>query len=170
MGRVVPLAELESILATARVAGKRVVLTNGCFDLLHVGHARLLEQARALGDVLVVGVNGDASVRRLKGPTRPLVPAAERAELVAALGAVDYVAVFEETTAERLAGAVRPDVYVKGADYAAAGGAVDPSRLPEAAVVQGGGGRVVLVPLTPDRSTSGLVDRIRDAARAGGLP
>jgi rfaE bifunctional protein nucleotidyltransferase chain/domain len=170
MGRVVPLAELESILATARVAGKRVVLTNGCFDLLHVGHARLLERARALGDVLVVGVNGDASVRRLKGPVRPLVPAAERAELVAALGAVDYVAVFEETTAERLAAAVHPDVYVKGADYAAAGGAVDPSRLPEAAVVQGGGGRVVLVPLTPDRSTSGLVERIRDAAGGGGPP
>jgi rfaE bifunctional protein nucleotidyltransferase chain/domain len=170
MGRVVPLAELDAALAAARRAGKRVVLTNGCFDLLHVGHARLLGEAKALGDVLVVGVNGDDSVRRLKGPARPLVPAAERAELVAALGAVDYVALFEETTAERLAAAVRPDVYVKGADYAAAGGAVDSGRLPEAAVVRAGGGEVVLIPLTPDRSTSGLVARIRESGALGGIP
>ena len=119
----------------------------------------------------MVGVNG-GRLGAAPGRPRPGPWSRQRSgpSCVAALGAVDYVAVFEEATAERLAGAVRPDVYVKGADYAAAGGAVDPSRLPEAAVVQGGGGRVVLVPLTPDRSTSGLVDRIREAARAGGLP
>jgi rfaE bifunctional protein nucleotidyltransferase chain/domain len=160
MGRVVPLADLAEVLAVERAAGKRVVLTNGCFDLLHVGHVRLLDQARALGDVLVVGVNGDESVRRLKGPGRPLVPASDRAEVVAALSPVDYVCVFEETTAERLAALVAPDVYVKGADYRAAGGAIDEGRLPEAPVVRAAGGQVVLLPLTPDRSTSGLVERI----------
>ncbi|MDQ3699817.1 MAG: adenylyltransferase/cytidyltransferase family protein, partial [Chloroflexota bacterium] len=114
MGRVIPFFDLATILDAERAAGRRIVLTNGCFDLLHVGHVRLLQQCRALGEVLVVGVNDDASVRHLKGPTRPLVPAAERAEILAALSAVDYVTVFEEPTAERLAAAVRPEVYVKG--------------------------------------------------------
>jgi D-glycero-beta-D-manno-heptose 1-phosphate adenylyltransferase len=166
MGRVVDLLALEGAMARARELGQRIVLTNGHFDLLHVGHVRLLGAARALGDVLVVGVNGDASVRRRKGPTRPLVPGAERAEVLAALAAVDFVCLFEEDTAEGLARAVRPDVYVKGADYArpgapAEGPAVDEARLPEAPVVRAGGGRVVLLPLTPDRSTTALEARIR---------
>ena len=156
-------------MALARETGQRIVLTNGHFDLLHVGHVRLLQAARSLGDILVVGVNGDASVRRRKGPARPLVPGAERAEVLAALAAVDFVCLFEADTAEALARAVRPDVYVKGADYARPGApdeageasAVDESRLPEAAVVRAGGGRVVLLPLTPDRSTTALEARIR---------
>ena len=174
MGSVVSMDALPALLAGARRRGQRVVLTNGHFDLLHVGHVRLLQGARALGDVLVVGINGDQSVRRRKGPERPLVPGAERAETVAALGAVDYVCLFDEPTAERLAGIVRPDVYVKGADYALAGsagdaegaGAIDAQRLPEARVVAEGGGRVVLLPLTPDRSTTALVERIK-AGRPG---
>jgi rfaE bifunctional protein nucleotidyltransferase chain/domain len=175
MGRVVDLPALEGAMALARETEQRIVLTNGHFDLLHVGHVRLLGAARALGDILVVGVNGDASVRRRKGPTRPLVPGAERAEVLAALAAVDFVCLFEADTAESLARAVRPDVYVKGADYARSGApdeaseasAVDESRLPEAAVVRAGGGRVVLLPLTPDRSTTALEARLRAGGDTG---
>jgi D-glycero-beta-D-manno-heptose 1-phosphate adenylyltransferase len=172
MGRVVDLPALEGAMAQARETEQRIVLTNGHFDLLHVGHVRLLQAARSLGDILVVGVNGDASVRRRKGPTRPLVPGAERAEVLAALAAVDFVCLFEADTAEALARAVRPDVYVKGADYARPGApdeasAVDESRLPEAAVVRAGGGRVVLLPLTPDRSTTALEARLRAGGDTG---
>jgi rfaE bifunctional protein nucleotidyltransferase chain/domain len=173
MGRVLTLEELSAAIAGERAAGRRVVLTNGCFDLLHVGHVRLLTQSRALGDVLVVGVNADASVQRLKGPTRPILTEDERAEIVAALESVDYVTVFPEPTAEHLAAVVRPDVYVKGADYAVSATStgdadvVDHRRLPEAGTVRTGGGQVVLLPLTPDRSTSAIVERIR---AAGGEP
>jgi rfaE bifunctional protein nucleotidyltransferase chain/domain len=114
--------------------------------------------------VLVVGVNGDASVMQLKGPARPFVPAPDRAELVAALSPVDVVTVFPERTAERLAELVRPHVYVKGADYAGSADGIDDARLPEAKVVRAGGGEVVLVPLVPDHSSSALADRIRAAA------
>jgi D-beta-D-heptose 7-phosphate kinase/D-beta-D-heptose 1-phosphate adenosyltransferase len=165
MGRVVPLADLAQVIAAERAAGKRIVLTNGCFDLLHVGHVRGFQASRAHGDVLVVGANADESVRRLKGPDRPLVPEHERAEILAALAAVDYVAIFPETTAETLAALVRPDVYVKGADYASAPDSseprIDEQRLPEARIVRAHGGRVVLLPITPGRSTTGLVERIR---------
>ncbi len=157
---------LGALVAAERAAGRTIVLTNGCFDRLHVGHVRLLQACRQYGDVLIVGVNSDASARALKGPDRPFVPEAERAELLAALAGVDYVVVFEERTAERLAEVVRPDVYVKGADYACASdgaGAIDEGRLPEASVVRRYGGRVVLAPLVPDRSTTGLVERIRRA-------
>ncbi len=163
MGSIVPLKQLEAIVAAERARGRRIVLTNGCFDLLHVGHVRLLQRCRELGDVVVVGVNDDGSVRRLKGPQRPIVPAAERAEVLAALAAVDYVTIFPETTAERLAAAVRPDIYVKGADYCA-GDAIDERRLPEASVVRAAGGRIELVPLAPHCSTTALVERIRSAS------
>jgi rfaE bifunctional protein nucleotidyltransferase chain/domain len=162
MGRLVTVDELTSELEGKRAAGARIVLTNGCFDLVHVGHVRVLRDARALGDVLVVGVNSDESVRQLKGDDRPLVPAEERAEVLAALGSVDYAVIFAEPTAERLAAQVRPDVYVKGGDYAGAGSeAFDAARLPEARVVAEHGGRTVLIPLSPGRSTSELVRRIR---------
>jgi D-beta-D-heptose 7-phosphate kinase/D-beta-D-heptose 1-phosphate adenosyltransferase len=131
------------------------VFTNGVFDLLHVGHVALLEAARAEGDALVVAVNSDASARRLgKGPDRPLVPAGERARLVAALAAVDCVVVFDDDTPLALIRRLKPDVLVKGADYArdAIVGADD---------VEGWGGRVVRVPLVAGRSTSALVDRLR---------
>ncbi|HEU5318651.1 MAG TPA: adenylyltransferase/cytidyltransferase family protein [Chloroflexota bacterium] len=162
MGRVVTQRELASALDGERAARRRIVLTNGCFDLLHVGHLRSLRAARALGDTLVVGLNSDASVRAIKGEDRPLVPEAERAELLAALEPVDYVVLFDEPTAERLAALVRPAVYAKGGDYASpAGGAIDESRLPEARVVASHGGRTELIPLVAGRSTTALVAMIR---------
>ena len=136
-----------------RRRGQTLVLTNGHFDLLHVGHVRLLRAARALGDVLVVGVNDDASTRALKGPLRPLVPLAERMELLASLEAVDYVLPFSETTAERLVAALQPEVYVKGGDWTL-------ETLPEAPAVRAYGGRIELVEPTPGRSTSQLIETI----------
>ncbi|GAA4055526.1 D-glycero-beta-D-manno-heptose 1-phosphate adenylyltransferase [Agromyces indicus] len=134
--------------------GRRVVFTNGCFDVLHVGHTTYLQQARDLGDVLVVGVNGDDSVRRLKGPERPLNPAVDRAGLLAALEWVDYVTVFDEDTPIDLIETLRPDVYVKGGDYS-------PEMLAETPVVEAYGGEVHVVDYVPDHSTTLLVDRIR---------
>ena len=134
----------------------RVALTNGCFDLLHVGHIRSLEHAASLADVLVVGLNSDESVRALKGQARPLLPADERAEIIAALNCVDLVTVFPELTAEALVGAVKPDVYVKGGEYSDA-------SLPEAAIVRSYGGELVLAPMIPGLSTTSIVDRIRSA-------
>jgi rfaE bifunctional protein nucleotidyltransferase chain/domain len=152
VGRVVGL---DTLLAELEASPGRVVTTNGCFDLLHVGHLTLLRQAKGLGDTLVVAVNDDASVRRLgKDPCSPVVPADERAELVAALDPVDYVVVFTEDTPERVLAAIRPAVHVKGGDYR-------PEDLPETRVVEEGGGEVVIVPLVPDHSTTALVSRIR---------
>ena len=146
------LADLQR--ARARQPAPRVVLTNGVFDLLHVGHLRSLRQARAEGDVLVVGVNADASVAAQK-PGRPIVPAAERAELVAALEPVSYVVVFDEPTADGLTRVLRPDVYAKGGDYT-------PDTLPEAATADAVGARVVLLPLLPGHSTSALLAKRAD--------
>lgn len=155
MGQVLSLAEMRAERARLRAAGRRVVLTNGVFDLLHVGHSRYLTQARALGDALIVAVNEDASVRALKGPERPILPAAERAELLAALAAVDYVVLFPEVTAEATVRALTPDIYVKGGDYGVG------KALPEAAVVAAYGGEVRLLPFVPGRSTSDIIGAIR---------
>lgn len=141
--------DLETLVALRETMSGTVVTTNGCFDLLHIGHLALLREAKALGDVLIVAVNDDDSVGRLKGPDRPIVPACERAELVAALDPVDYVVLFSEDTPDRTLQAIRPDVHVKGGDYR-------PEDLSEAAVVEAGGGRVVIVPLVPGHSTSEL--------------
>jgi rfaE bifunctional protein nucleotidyltransferase chain/domain len=146
------LPALAARVAALRARGGRLVLTNGCFDLLHVGHVRYLQAARRLGDLLAVGVNSDASVRALKGPARPLVPAAERAEVLAALACVDAVVVFDALTAEPLAAALQPEVYVKGQDYTEA-------TLPEARVVRQYGGTVALLPTVPGASTTALVER-----------
>jgi len=151
-GRVLELSELIEELAPVRIGHARVVLTNGVFDLLHVGHLRYLRAARALGDLLVVGVNADATVRALK-PGRPLVPEGERAELVAALDPVDYVVIFPELTADELLRALRPSVYVKGADYSDA-------TLPEAATARSLGIELAFVPLVPNHSSSGLADQL----------
>lgn len=158
MGRVAPLDELVRLRSELASRGQRVVLTNGCFDLLHVGHVRYLRQARALGDVLIVGLNDDASVARLKGPSRPVVGQDDRAELVASMGCVDYVVIFPEDTAEALVTALKPDIYAKGGDYGAGRKA-----LPEAYAVEDNGGRVVLIPLVAGRSTTDIVRRIRGA-------
>ncbi len=152
--------EVAGVMAAHRHAGRRIVFTNGCFDLLHVGHARYLREARARGDLLVVGVNTDASVRRLKGDRRPLVPVEERAELLAALECVDHVVLFDEDTPEALIAAVRPDLHVKGGDYRA-------DDLPEAALVRELGGEVAILPITPGRSTTGLVGEILNSHRNG---
>jgi rfaE bifunctional protein nucleotidyltransferase chain/domain len=146
--------ELEQWRADLRQANRTLVFTNGHFDLLHVGHLDYLEKARALGDALCVGLNGDASTRRLKGEGRPLVPALERARLLAALKPVDAVAIFEDDTANRLIEALQPDIYVKGGDYA-------DKPLPERAIVERYGGRVVLIDYLPDHSTSALIARIQ---------
>jgi len=149
-GPVEELASLRSHLDAARQHGQRIVLTNGVFDLLHVGHLRFLRAARLLGDLLVVGVNADAAVRK---PGRPLVPDAERAELVAALEPVDYVVIFAEPTADSLLSSIRPDVYAKGADYSA-------TTLPEAATAREVGARVEFIPLVPGRSSTSLLSRL----------
>ena len=133
--------------------GRRVVFTNGCFDLLHPGHIRLLEQARALGDVLVVGLNSDRGVRELKGPGRPLVPARERAEVLAALEAVEAVVIFEEPTPRELVAALRPDVLVKGGDWG-------PEEIVGREEVEAAGGRVERIPLLEGYSTSALIAKI----------
>lgn len=152
---------LLGLRAGWRREGRLVVFTNGIFDLLHVGHLRYLRAARALGDLLVVGLNDDASAARLKGPGRPLVPADERAELLAALDAVDYVTLFREDTPAALLAALEPDVYVKGGDYAAGPG--EPGKpLPEAAVVREYGGAVRTIPYEPGHSTTELIARARD--------
>ena len=159
MGEVIAREALLERRAEARRGGRRVVFTNGHFDLLHVGHLRYLRAARALGDLLVVGLNDDVCTARLKGPRRPIVPQDERAELLAAIAAVDYVVIFGEDTPSALIAALQPELYVKGGDYAVAPGQAG-KPLPEAAIVRGYGGEVRLLPFTPGRSTSGVVERI----------
>jgi D-glycero-beta-D-manno-heptose 1-phosphate adenylyltransferase len=149
--------DLPALLARRRewrAQGRRVVFTNGCFDLLHPGHVALLEAARALGDVLVVAINSDASVRGLKGEGRPLVPEAERAEALGALEAVDAVVVYGEPTPREVVAALLPDVLVKGADWAE-------DAIVGREEVEAAGGRVERVALVPGRSTTALVERIR---------
>ena len=137
-------------------SGRRLVLTNGCFDLLHVGHVRYLQAARALGDALAIAVNADESVRALKGPGRPLNSAEDRAEVLAALACVDYVTIFHEARATHLLAAVRPHVYVKGGDYRL--DTLDPA---ERTALETAGAAIRLLPLTPGRSTSALIDAVR---------
>jgi D-sedoheptulose 7-phosphate isomerase len=148
---------LGSALAAVRARGGLVVSTNGCFDLLHAGHVRFLTQARAQGDSLVVGLNSDASVRALKGPGRPRVPAEERAEVLRALRAVDHVVVFDELLPTRFLEQIRPDVHCKGGDYSA--------DLPEAAIVRAGGGRVQILALHGSHATTSLARRLGDGSR-----
>jgi len=159
-GKLLERREVAAVMEGHRAAGRRIVFTNGCFDLLHVGHTRYLQAARAMGDLLLVGVNTDASVRRLKGSHRPLVLESERVELVAALECVDHVTLFEEDTPEALIAEVRPHRQVKGGDDR-------PEDLPEAQLVRDLGGEVVIVPFTDGRSTTGLVRRIVDSVEEG---
>jgi D-beta-D-heptose 7-phosphate kinase/D-beta-D-heptose 1-phosphate adenosyltransferase len=160
-GKLLSRAGVARAVARARRRGERVVFTNGCFDLLHVGHVRCLEAARRLGDRLVVGVNADASVRRLKGPARPVVPARRRAEVVAALACVDWVVVFREATPLSLIRALRPDAIAKGGDWAreAIVGGEDVERW---------GGRVVRVREVPGARTTWILERARRARAAAG--
>jgi rfaE bifunctional protein nucleotidyltransferase chain/domain len=154
MGRTVSQDELIALLGRSNRGSRRVVFTNGCFDLLHPGHIRTLEEARALGDVLVVGLNRDASVRESKGESRPIVVEDERAELLAALEAVDFVVLFGEPTPRELIGRLLPDVLVKGADWGS-------TEIVGREVVERAGGRVVSIPLEPGYSSTGILEKIR---------
>ncbi len=186
MGEIIGDEQLAGIVDDRQRRGERAVFTNGCFDLLHLGHVRYVQRARRLGDFLVVAINSDESTRRLKGPKRPLVPERERAEVLAALADVDYVTIFADNTAERLVERLHPSLYAKGGDYAGDGDPIDdyvltpeqlrrllagnvneyPSlvhigdRLPELSVVAKYGGRLALLAYVPEHSTSALIDRI----------
>jgi rfaE bifunctional protein nucleotidyltransferase chain/domain len=158
--------DLETLIAAReahRRAGRSVVWTNGCFDLFHAGHVLSLQAAGRLGDVLVVGLNDDDSVRGLKGPGRPLIPVSQRAALVAALECVDHVLIFSEPTPQAVLARIRPDVHCKGADYAPPSG----KPIPERATVEAYGGRVEFLPLVPGLSSTDLMRRIA-ASGAGG--
>jgi rfaE bifunctional protein nucleotidyltransferase chain/domain len=154
MGSILTPTQALEARDRLRVAGKTLVFTNGHFDLLHAGHLDYLEKARALGDALFVGVNGDTSTQALKGSRRPIMPAADRARLIAALCCVDAAIIFETLTAIDLISALKPEIYVKGGDYR-------DQDLPERPTVESYGGRVVLIDLLPERSTTALIARIR---------
>jgi D-beta-D-heptose 7-phosphate kinase/D-beta-D-heptose 1-phosphate adenosyltransferase len=154
MGSVVTRSELVSIRGRLRDQGRRVVFTNGCFDIIHRGHVEYLTKAKAKGDILVVGLNTDASVRRLKGPSRPVVSQDDRAIVMAAVGVVDYVCLFDEDTPLELITAVVPDVLVKGADWP-----ID--KVVGRDVVEAAGGTVQTIEFVADRSTTSIIERIR---------
>ncbi len=156
--KIVSRERLVELRPSWRQQGKIVVFTNGCFDLLHPGHLALLEGARVMGDILVVGLNSDSSVRRLKGQHRAIIPAEGRAALLAGFACVDYVVVFDEPTAEPLVSVLHPDIYVKGGDYTLSG----EKAPPEARLVASYGGRVVILPTLPGYSTTNLVHQIRE--------
>ncbi len=152
MGPIVPLSKLPALKQS--LEDKIIVFTNGCFDLIHVGHIRYLQQSKALGDILVVGVNSDSSTTALKGPLRPLINEEARAETIAALSCVDYVVIFPELTAENLISALRPQVYVKGGDYASE------EDIPESKLVRSYGGKVEVLTFVPGYSTSSIIESI----------
>lgn len=146
--------DIEKFVTILKKGGQKIVFTNGCFDIVHAGHIAYLEAARACGDVLILGLNTDKSVRENKGPARPINNEIDRARVVGALKAVDYVVLFGEKTAETIIKKVKPDVYVKGADYTLA-------TLPEAKIVQEYGGRVEFIPIVAGRSTTGVIEKIK---------
>jgi rfaE bifunctional protein nucleotidyltransferase chain/domain len=152
--RVLTWPEADAFVKSARAAGRRIVFTNGVFDLLHPGHMRYLRHARRLGDLLIVGLNADASVRRNKGPDRPITPEHERAEVLAALDCVDAVVIFAQDTPAEIVRLIQPDILVKGADWPA-------DQIVGRDTVEARGGRVVLVPTEAGHSTSAIVNRIR---------
>jgi len=154
--KIIPLQQLTDRAQELRAANRRLVLTNGCFDLLHAGHVRYLEQARQLGDALAVAINGDESVRALKGTGRPLNSAADRAEVLAALECVDFVTLFPEARATRVIEAVQPAIYVKGGDYTR-----ETLDAEEVAALEKIGSEIKTLPLVPGKSTSELIKRIR---------
>lgn len=152
--KIVSFKTLSTLSKLVKDQGKRLVTTNGCFDLLHWGHIQYLNEAKALGDLLLVGLNSDASVKRLKGPTRPLNPELVRARQIASLECVDYVVLFEEDTPEAFLEMVKPDIHVKGGDYRV-------EDLPERKVVEAGGGQVRVVSLVPGFSTTSLIEKLK---------
>ena len=154
-GKIIPWDKLPEWRAALRAGGKRLVVTNGCFDLLHLGHVTYLESARQQGDALLVGVNSDEAVRQLKGPERPVTPEDDRAAVLAALESVDGVCIFREREATRFLAAAQPDIYVKGGDYT-----LETINQEERRIVEQAGGKVVIVPLVPGKSTTALFKKI----------
>ena len=154
--KILDASTLPAWRAGLRAAGRRLVVTNGCFDLLHPGHVTYLESARALGDALLIGLNGDDSVRQLKGPSRPLNTESDRARVIAALGCVDAVCIFSEMRATRFLGWVQPDIYVKGGDYT-----LETIDQNERRAVEEGGGRISFLAFVPGKSTTGLLEKIQ---------
>jgi rfaE bifunctional protein nucleotidyltransferase chain/domain len=154
--RIVDRPRLQEAIAAARKAGRRIVLANGCFDVLHVGHVRYLAAAKALGDLLIVAINSDEQARRLKGEGRPLMPQDQRAEIVSALDAVDFVLIFDEPTVKELLLALKPDIHAKGTDYTE-------DTVPERDVVRSYGGRVAIVGDPKEHSTSEMLNRLLDS-------
>jgi D-beta-D-heptose 7-phosphate kinase/D-beta-D-heptose 1-phosphate adenosyltransferase len=153
VGQIRKLQQLKALVTKARARGKTVVLTNGCFDLLHRGHLHLIRESKKLGDLLIVAVNSDSSVKKIKGPNRPILPETERAELLAALELVDYVTVFSEPDPYHIIDELRPDVLVKGSDWAQ-------DRVIGREIVEGDGGKVAIIPLLPSHSTTSIIERI----------
>lgn len=153
--KIIPWEKLPGWRSAFRRTGKKLVATNGCFDLLHLGHVTYLENARSYGDALLVGVNADASVKQLKGPDRPVNSESDRAAVLAALASVDAVCIFAERTAEKFLAAAQPDIYIKGGDYT-----LDTVNQDERRVVEQSGGKMIIVPIVPGRSTTALLKKI----------
>ena len=154
MGHVVNLEELVTVVENSKNNNKVIVTTNGCFDILHVGHVRYLKETKKLGDVLIIALNTDESVRRLKGPTRPVNSENDRAEVLAALECVDFVVLFNEQTPVDLLSKIKPDIHAKGGDYNA-------DNLPESATIKEGGGKLVFIPLVEGKSTTNIIQKIK---------
>ena len=152
MGKVVILDQLLNIVKDLKMHNKVIVTTNGCFDIIHVGHVRYLKQAKALGDVLIVGLNTDRSVRELKGDKRPINQENDRAEVLASLISVDYVVLFDEDTPVELLGKIKPAIHAKGGDY-------NLNNLPEAKTMEASGGKVVFIPLVEGKSTTNIIEK-----------
>ena len=153
--KIIAWDKLPAWRAALRASGKKLVVTNGCFDILHLGHVTYLESARNLGDALLVGINGDEAARQLKGPGRPVNSEADRAAVLAALASVDGVCIFTEKTATKFLSAARPDIYVKGGDYT-----METLNQDERRAVEQAGGKIVIVPLVPGKSTTALLEKI----------
>lgn len=147
--------KISEIVTTLKAEGKKIVFTNGCFDILHVGHVRYLKEAKALGDILILGLNSDCSVKSLKGSNRPINNESDRAEVLSALKAIDYVVIFDEKTAENIVGEIKPDIYAKGGDYS-----ID--TLPEAKIVAEHGGKTVLLQLVDGKSSTNIINKCKE--------
>ena len=147
--------KISEIVTSLKAKGKRIVFTNGCFDILHVGHVRYLNEAKALGDILILGLNSNSSVKSLKGSNRPINNESDRAEVLSALKAIDYVVIFDEKTAENIVGEVKPDIYAKGGDYS-----ID--TLPEAKIVAEHGGKTVLLQLVDGKSSTNIINKCKE--------
>jgi rfaE bifunctional protein nucleotidyltransferase chain/domain len=160
MSKITPRNELKATVDRLKREGKKVVFTNGCFDILHAGHTRYLREAKKLGDALILALNSDSSVRSIKGPMRPIVPEAERAEVVASLDSVDYVTVFDEMTPLELIEFLQPDVIVKGGDWAE-------KDIVGAETVRKWGGRVAIMPEIEGASTTNIIDKVLQVYRSG---